>query len=248
VLYREKGEPIPGNLLWLRESVMAIDSPLGVLPVPQQGAIRYLFRDPVSGFPRDGEDELGLIDGSVFRGRLSASSNGMALAHATLGAMSVSWAAVRYIQRSPPVLTRLGLPPAGDTEVHGPAGPPAAPRLLDYRTGAERREPAPLCLTAVRMQPVTVARYRLQGREGRKAWFHAVAAPVPECRGDVRISLQVAGATAYERTLLCTNSPVAVSIDLPAGEELTIKVDFGGKLLYPCGVDWQDPCVVFRKE
>jgi hypothetical protein len=98
------------------------------------------------------------------------------------------------------------------------------------------------------MQPVTAARYRLQGREGRKAWFHAVVAPVPECRGDVRISLQVAGATAYERTLPCTNDPVTVSIELPPAEELTIQVDFGGKLLYPCGVDWRDPCVVFRKE
>jgi hypothetical protein len=98
------------------------------------------------------------------------------------------------------------------------------------------------------MQPVTVARYRLPKREGRKAWFHAVAAPVPECRGDVRISLAVAGASVGERTLTATNEPVTLSIELPPGEELTIQTDFGGKLLYPCGVDWRDPCVVFRKE
>jgi len=170
------------------------------------------------------------------------------MAHASLGAVSVPWSAVRYILRSPPGLMRLGQPAAGDVETRGPAGPPAAPSLLDYRTGLEPRQPSPACLTAVRMQPITVARHRLPGREGRKASFRAVVAPVPECRGDVRISLQVAGVTAYERTLLCTNSPVPVSVELPAGEELTIRVDFAGKLLYPCGVDWQDPCVVFRNE
>lgn len=248
VLYREKGAAIPGTLLWIREGTLAIDCPLGVLPIPRQGVIRYQFKEPVSSVPRDGEDEIGLIDGSVYRGRLSLISNGLEVAHASLGRISIPWGAMRYLLRSPPGLTRLGLPAAGDVELRGPAGPPAAPRLIDYRTGLEPRQPSPACLTAVRMQPFTAARYRLQGREGRKAWFHAVVAPVPECRGDVRISLQVAGVTAYERTLLCTNDPVTASLDLPPGEELTIKVDFGGKLLYPCGADLRDPCVVFRKE
>jgi len=248
LLYREKGDPIPGTILWIREGTLAIDCPLGVLPVPRQGVIRYQFSEPVSSVPRGGEDEVGLIDGSVFRGRLSVSSNGVTLTHAALGELSAPWAATRYLLRSPPELTRLGLPAAGDSEVHGPTGAHAAPRLLDYRTGLEPRQPAQDCLTAVRMAPVTAARYRLQERKGRTAWFRAVVAPVPECRGDVRISLHVAGATIFERTLLNTNDPVMVSAELPPGEELTIKTDFGGKLLYPCGADWEDPCVVFRKE
>jgi len=248
ILDREKGEPIPGSLLWIRENTLAIDCPLGVLPVPRQGVIRYQFKAPVGSVPRKDEDEVGLIDGSVFRGRLSLGSNGLEVAHASLGTVSIPWAAMRYLLRSPPELMRLGLPTDGDVEARGPAAPPAAPRLLDYRTGLEPRQPTPACLTAVRMLPITVARYRLQGREGRKAWFRAVVVPVPECRGDVRISLQVAGAPAYERTLPYTNDALTVSLELPPGEELTIKTDFGGKLLYPCGADWQDPCVVFRRE
>ena len=248
MLYRERGEPIPGSLLWIREGTLALDCPLGVLPIPRQSVIRYQFKGPGVSIPRDGDDEVGLIDGSVFRGRLALVSNGLEVAHASLGKVSVPWAAMRYLLRSPPGLTRLGLPPAGDVEARGPAAPPAAPQLLDYRTGLEPRPPSPACVTAVRMRPITVARYRLQGREGRKAWFRAVVAPVPECRGDARISLQVTGASVYERTLLCTNDAMTVSIELPPGEDLTIKTDFGGKLLYPCGVDWRDPCVVFRKE
>ena len=248
MLYRGKGEPIPGSLLWIRESTLAIDCPLGVLPVPRQGVIRYQFKAPLSAVPRKEEDEVGLIDGSVFRGRLSLVSNGLDVAHASLGKVSVPWAAVRYLLRSSPELMRLGLPAAGDVETRGPDAPPAAPRFLDYRSGLEPRQPTPVCLTAVRMLPITVTRYRLQGREGRKAWFRAVVVPVPECRGDVRISLQVAGATAYARTLPCTNDALTVSIELPPGEDLTIKTDFDGKLLYPCVVDWQDPCVVFRRE
>jgi hypothetical protein len=248
MLYREKGAPIPGSLLWIRESTLAIDCPLGVLPVPRQGVIRYQFKAPVSAVPRKEEDEVGLIDGSVFRGQLSVVSNGLEMAHASLGTVSVPWAAMRYLLRSSPDVMRLGLPAAGDVEPRGPDAPPPSLRLLDYRSGLEPRQPTSACLTAVRMLPITVARYRLQGREGRKAWFRAVVVPVPECRGDVRIGLQVAGATVYEQTLPCTNAALTVSLELPPGEELTLKTDFGGTLLYPCGVDWQDPCVVFRKE
>jgi hypothetical protein len=248
MLYREKGEPIPGSLLWIRENTLAIDCPLGILPVPRQGVIRYQFKAPLSSVSREGEDEVGLIDGSVFRGRLSVVSNGLEMAHASLGTVSVPWAAMRYLRRSSPDVMRLGLPAAGDVETRGPDAPPPSLRLLDYRAGLEPRQPTSACLTAVRMLPITAARYRLQGREGRKAWFRAVVVPVPECRGDVRIGLQVAGATVYEQTLPCTNAALTVSLELPPGEELTLKTDFGGKLLYPCGVDWQDPCVVFRKE
>lgn len=246
MLLRERGDPIPGSLLWIRENTLALDCPLGVLPVPRQGIIRYQFKAPLSSVSREAEDEVGLIDGSVFRGRLSVVSNGLEMAHAALGTVSIPWVAMRYLLRSSPDVMRLGLPATGDVETRGPDAPPPSLQLLDYRSDLEPRQPTAACLSAVRMRSITAARYRLQGREGRKAWFRAVVIPIPECRGDVRIGLQVAGAIIYEQTLLCTNAALTVSLELPPGEELTLKTDFGGKLLYPCGVDWQDPCVVFR--
>lgn len=247
LLYREKGEPIPGSIMWIRESVIAIDCPLGVLPVPREGSVRYVLREPSGLLPLDGEDEIGLIDGSILRGRLDLSTNGVDVTHRALGALSIPWAAVRHIMRSPPWLARLGPPAAGDVEVRGPAGPPAPPRLVDYRGGLERGRPGRRCLTALRMQPVTVARFRLPRREGARAEFRAVAALVPGSRSDVRIGLRVSGVQVYEKTLAASNTPAEVSIELPAGDELAIETDFSGRLLYPCGVDWRDPVVVYRK-
>ncbi|MBM4143682.1 MAG: hypothetical protein FJ225_08850 [Lentisphaerae bacterium] len=247
-LYREKGEPIPGSIMWIREGVIAIDCPLGVLPVPREGVVRYVLREPSGLLPVDGEDEIGLIDGSIFRGRLGLSTNGAEVTHRALGALPVPWAAVRHLMRSPPGLTRLGLPDAGEVAVRGPAGPVAPPRLVDYRSGFEPGRPAQRCLTALRMQPVTVARYRLPRREGKEAEFRAVAALVPGARSGVRIGLSVSGARVYEKTLSPSNASAEVSIELPAGDELAVEADFDGRFLYPCGVDWQDPCVLLRKE
>jgi hypothetical protein len=248
VLYRERGEPIPGSIMWIREGVMAIDCPLGVLPVPLEGVVSYVLRAPFGLLPSDGEDEVGLIDGSILRGRLGVSTNGVAVTHRALGAVTMPWAAVRHIMRSPPWLARLGLPSARDVDARGPAGPPAPPRLVDYRSDFEPALPAQRCLTALRMQPATVARFRLPGREGRRAEFRAVAALVPGARCDVRIGLRVSGAGVFEKTLSSSNALEALSIELPAGDELAIETDFGGPILYPCGVDWRDVVVVFRKE
>ena len=119
---------------------------------------------------------------------------------------------------------------------------------MDYRRGRPADLTGPSCLTAVRMQPETTVRYRLREQASRGAVFHAVVAPVPGCRGDVRVELGVSGVRVYEQWLAATNEPVSVSLELPAGDELTIKVDFGRRIAYPCGVDWRDPHVVFRSE
>jgi len=248
LLYREKGEPIPGSIMWIKEGVIAIDCPLGVLPVPREGVVRYVLREPSGPLPSDGEDEIGLIDGSILRGSMRVSSNGVALTHRAPGAVTVPWAAVRHIMRSPPWLARLGLPAAGDVETRGPAGPPEPPRLVDYRSGFEPALPARPCLTALRMQPATVASFRLPRREGNKAELRAVAALVPGARSGVRIGLRVSGALVDEKTLSASNASAEVLVELPAGDELAIEVDFDGPILYPCGVDWQDACVVFRRE
>jgi len=247
-LYRTHGEPIPGTLLWIGEDMLAVDCPLGALTVPRVGTLYYLFEHDASPSAAGPDDEIGLIDGSIIHGRLSLGANGLEMTHAALGALSVPWAAVRYVRRSPPGLMRLGVPPAGDIAIRDPAGRPTAARLIDYRYDGERRPPMPSCLTAVRMQAGTVAQYRLPARKGQDSMFHAVAAPVTGCRGDVRIGLRVSGEIVYERLLAPTNAPVAVSIPLPPGDTLTIDVDFGGRILHPCGVDWRDPCVVFRSE
>ncbi|MFB3891168.1 MAG: hypothetical protein ACE15C_04000 [Phycisphaerae bacterium] len=47
VLYREEGEPIPGQLAWLDGRQLAIDSPLGMLTLKRDGVARYVY-DPAA--------------------------------------------------------------------------------------------------------------------------------------------------------------------------------------------------------
>ena len=43
-LYRFEGEPIPGKLIWIRQKDIAIESPLGIIPIPRQGVRRYMMK------------------------------------------------------------------------------------------------------------------------------------------------------------------------------------------------------------
>ena len=44
-LYRFEGEPIPGKLIWIRQKDIAIESPLGIIPIPRQGVRRFVIEN-----------------------------------------------------------------------------------------------------------------------------------------------------------------------------------------------------------
>ena len=233
-LYRTKGESIPGKLTWIRDQDIAIDCPLGVVPIPRQAVRRFVVA-AVNARATGTDDEIGLTDGSLFRGRLGLENEKLVLTHPTLGALSFAWDAIRYVQRTPSGASWLDRMEAASLEQVGPVLPPPPPGVVE----ADREG----YLRAVRMVPHTVARYRLpEGIE--KLEFRGQLAPIAGSRGDVTVRIRTGDRAVWENKMAAATQPISVSAALPGATELTIEVDYIDGLAFPCGVNWFDAYVL----
>ena len=71
-----------------------------------------------------------------------------------------------------------------------------------------------------------------------------VLVPVPGCRGDLDVRVEVSGRSVFNKALESDAQPQSLTLELPAGDELTIRVDFGGRIAYPCSADLGNAYVV----
>jgi len=234
VLYRTEGRPIPGTLVWIKENDIAVDCPLGILPLPRAGLVRYVFPRRDTKRQPSIEDEIALRDGSILRGRLSFEGRKVILEHPILETVSLPWDDVRYLIRGNREMTWLTDLPRTQTETLGPLAPPLEPRPLDLRQTEES------FLSVVRVNPKTVARYQLPAGSGGRRIFRTVLVPAGGCRGEMTVSLEVSGQAIFQCELSSGDPPQNLSLPLPTGDELVVRVDFGKRLAYPCGVDFRD--------
>jgi len=241
-LYREQGEPIPGKLLWLDRARLGIDSPLGVLEVPRRSALRYVLAHAPAPSPQAADDEVGLLDGTVLRGRLKPVHSGLELEHPLLGRLALPAAAVRSVLRHRPGVVYLAEaePRAVEASPLVAAGEP--PHTVVY----PRADGGAPWLKGVRVAPTTALRYRLPPNAGKKRVFRAALAPLAEGRGDVRLRVAAGGRALLEKELSPGGEWPAVSVEVPAGDELIVEVSFGTRLRFPCGLTLCDPHLVVR--
>ena len=54
------------------------------------------------------------------------------------------------------------------------------------------------------------------------------------------LSFTMEGKEFFSKALSTKDDAVELNLSLPAGNELALKVDFGGRLAYPCGVELHD--------
>jgi hypothetical protein len=242
-LFRDQGEPIPGTLLWVDQSRLAIDSPLGVLTLSRQGVMRYVFPSPgrVSAAPASA-DEVGLMDGSILRGTARPVAGGVQLEHPVLGALRLDAGAVRSVARLGGRawdLARLVPQSATAPGLLGKASPAAT-----YACGRAGMG-SPTALSAMTVQPETALRYRLGQAGGRALAFRARVGPVEGARGDVRLRILAGGKTVAERDVSPGARAADIAVNLP-GADIEIKVEFGSRIAFPCAVVLEDAFVVAR--
>lgn len=242
-LYREDGEPIPGSLLWIGPSRLAIDSPLGVLTLARKGLIGYVFDRTAAGrTDARAADEVGLVDGTVLQGRAMAKAGHLVLEHPIHGNLKLPAEIVRYVRR--PVdgasdLAALAPTSAVSTGVFGPQAAPA----ISIRRLAET--PQADALVTVTVRPKTELRYEVAPGEGR--WLVARLRPVADARGEVRVWIAAGDAVLDEVVLTPDAAPVPLHLELPPeARDLTVEVDFGRRIGFPCGVRIEDPLLISR--
>ena len=235
MLYRTVGSPVPGKIAWIKKDDLALDSPLGILPIPRSGLLAYVFPDSPVNPSSSGLDEVGLKDGSLFFGKVRIDSEKVFLERSDGGTLPVPWEKLRYLIRSGKDTFWLNGMASASKESHGPLGSDDGVLGMDYRRADEPS------LFALRVLPKTRLSYRIPtGLPPGKTLLQTHLASLPNSRGSVTFTLSVGDKEFYRKKLAPDSIPEKLSIPLPEGDELTVGVDFGERIVYPCGVDMHD--------
>jgi hypothetical protein len=255
-LYRERGEPVPGSLLWMDNDSLGLDSPLGSTDIKRQGLVRYVFDNQPAPPPAQDTDEVGLLDGSILRGRAQPDRDGLRVEHPVLGRLDFPTAAVRFVLRhSAARIDLAALPPTSVETGEGTlakgrysslsVSPLAFVSVADSDSTGQM--PPSGCIKRMRVEPQLKVRYALPKRDGKKLFFRATVGPVPNAHGNTRIGMFVGSQPVWEKELSFAEGIGPLDLALPDGDELVIDVSFGTLLRFPCGVCLQDPHLVLVK-
>jgi hypothetical protein len=238
ILYREAGDPVAGTVVSIGTDSLAFESRFGMLEIPRAGLACYRFVTE-EDITWDGEtDEIALVDGSMLRGTVALAGKSLVITHPVLKSVSVDWNLVRSIRRTRPDVVWLSQVNDVKTELKGALYPPPPPH--EVGPGGEENSVSP---GTIRVSAETVASYKLPFSGSRRK-LCAVLMPEPGCRGDVDISVEVSGRSLFNKALESDAEPQALALELPAGDALTIRVEFGGRIAYPCGADLGNAYVV----
>ena len=240
-LYRERGEPIPGQLLWIDRHRLAIDSPLGALTLSREGTRRYLFKPPRSA-PASG-DEVSLIDGSVLRGRAVPGDGSLTLHHDLLGEVVLPERLVRSVLRHPRGVVHLAETRPSRVEAEPLIAEPVLPTVASYpEAGPSVGWPGRLrAIRSLRLEP----KARMEFALSRGGSLRATVVPVERAAGKVAITIISEGKSLLEKTISPGDEPLEVQAEVAAGT-LAIAADFVLPMRFPCGVELLDPHVVER--
>jgi len=236
LLYRENGSPVPGKIEWIKQEDVALNSALGILPIPRKGLLHYVFSKSKT-LPNESElDEIGLIDGSVFLGKAGLKDQKVILERTTNDtSIEIAWENLLYLKRSGKAATWISDLKELENKSFGPLGPKSGTTDLDMK-GKKKH-----FLSALRVLPQTTLRYQLPDRQnGNPRILQAVMKPVPGSRGNTKVSFAISGKTFYRREVLPEDASETLALSIPDGKELMVQVDYGDRLAYPCGIDLHD--------
>lgn len=235
ILYRNPGNPVPGTLKWIKKEDVALDSALGILPIPREGLVRYVIPGDSTRVGKESEDEVGLVDGSVLFGKVLIKDAKIILEHSLLETLEIPWENLRYLIRYGENVKWLSDLERGETKSLGPLGPKTGVEYVDFR-GTDKTS-----LSAVRVVPQTIVRYKLPEKAKSEGYLlQTVISPIPGSLGDATITLSVGSREFYRKELSAEDASEKLLLPIPKGNELLLGVEFGKRLAYPCGIDLHD--------
>ena len=230
-LYRLVGEPIPGKLIWIREKDIAIESPLGIIPIPRQGIRRFVVSNENLG-GTDARDELALSDGTRIRGDISIdeAGNHLSLTHDIVGKLRFPLNGIHSLKRRPKNVAWLSDLRAKTYKATGPVMPPPSPKLIKSLKSS---------ITSLKVNPESRITYSVPELSPGKIIFRSTIVPGQGNRGSVITSL----GTLNKNTITNINPDSKeqfVQIMIEPGSELELKVNFQGRLIFPCAIELRD--------
>ncbi len=234
-LYRDSGEPLPGTVLWIDPTRLAIDSPLGALTLSREGILRYVFKADPKAAPASTAllDEVRLTDGSLFKGTATSAKDSINLDHPLLGKITIPAKAIRSIIRHPAGVTYITSFPSDSLKLT----PLIAPAISAGRVQPPNDQ---LAATAIPLEPNTTIHYKLPAHTSALS-FHCGLVPAPNSRGTIHFTLEASAKSLFDGVIKPGDAPQSVRVELPEGDELTLTVAFSKTVSFPCSVVLLDP-------
>lgn len=230
-LYRIQGEPIPGKLIWIREKDIAIESPLGIIPIPRQGIRRFVVSDQNSE-ETNTRDELALTDGTRIRGNVVIDEAGdhLSVTHDIVGKLRFPLNGIHSLKRRPKNVAWLSDLRAKTYKATGPIIAPPSPKLIKSLKSS---------ITSLKINPQSQIIYSVPELSPGQIIFRSTIAPGQGNRGSVVTSL---GSLNKNTTTNVDpdSKEQLVQIMIDPGSELELKVNFQGRLIFPCAIELRD--------
>lgn len=246
MLWRSRGSPVPGSLLWVDGDRVALETPLGVLALTRKDIVRasYGGADTNAATASPG-DEIALADGSVLSGILAPAPEGLVLKHALLGTQTVKPDAWRWVRRHRDGIVYLAdAAPVSVSSTPLINRAPPVPRVDAF--GGTETEGAPF-IRRIRIWPKTISSYRLPGTPGKKVAVSALVSLAAGARGEAAVRFRMADKVVFECAVAQEKpGPTPVAFETEAGGVLTVEVDFGKVLRFPCSVTLDDAVAVVK--
>lgn len=243
-LYRRRGEPLPGAMLWISPTQIAVDSPLGAIAMDRKGVTRFILSTELTLDADDGEAEVVLVDGSVLKGKLTLAAGQVRLRHAMLGELHLPAKVVRSVlchAADVAYVTQLPFEARSTRLVAAAEKGDTVRRRLPGEASAH----APGSVQSLCIQPATTVTFRLAGQSSGGRVLRASVSAVDSARGAARLRVRAAGRVAFEKEISASpKAPEWISVALGESAEITIEVAFGASMRFPCGVVLGDPHVV----
>jgi hypothetical protein len=243
-LYRLKGDPVPGKLLRFDADQLSVDSPIGVLDLPRESLLRYVWTEKRTAFENQ-IDEVGLTDGAIYRGRIEPTGDIFKVAHPVLGDINLPARLVRSLVRHKPEIKDLTeLDPESVKSEALISAEAASPLFLPVRgDGVESSH----FVKGLRIEPKTVVRFNLPKTTAKSVVVRGQFAPVDGGAGDVRIRIRSGNEERLNKEIKAADKPSNFSVEIPVEDQfIEFQVEFGTRLRFPCGILLADPQLMFK--
>lgn len=234
-LYRTGAEPIPGTLVWVRDKDIAVDCPLGVIPIERPTVERYVLAKTSPTIP-SGTHVVGLVGGGLLRGKVAFAGNQLVVTHSVLGELKLDWKTVEYLRSTVSGVDWLEDLAMVADERPADSLPPPPPFWMDGEGETHLR--------TLRIMPESPARFVLKTNAAGKARLMGEIAPVHGCRASMKVTILSGESPVWNQAIPAGSPPVPLSLELSAATQLTIKVEFAGPVSFPCGIELRDPVVL----
>ncbi|MBN2713026.1 MAG: hypothetical protein JXR97_11445 [Planctomycetes bacterium] len=237
VLFRKGGNRLAGEILWMSDSAIGIESPLGALSINREECESYVFNEPYDKVKE--EDEVVFADGSRIFGEVSIVDGRIRIEHSSLKELNFNLPAVRaVVKRTDKVVYLSRLTPKSDKAQSVIGGADSGRAVLGIdRSGKFMNG---VCADWINIACPGEVAYELPEKAGGNMIISSTLAAASGVEAKMHVIVAVDGKTVWNGDVAPGQKPIEMKAKVGGGKNISIEVRHKDKLLFPASVMFGD--------